>query len=540
MSDLLPPLTVITPAGLKTNHAAIQAAHLDKELCRPGKNNHLKKSRSMNTNEKHHRAILQRIAHRAMLERGLFPDFSIAAIGELDQIQMPHPTNAAAVRDMRTFLWASIDNDDSRDLDQLTLAEALPDGRINIMVAIADVAAIIKAGSAIDEHARHNSTTVYTAAEIFPMLPEKISTDVTSLNFNEDRLAIIVEMSIDTDGSLQDSKIYSAWVRNHAKLAYNSLAGWFDGNGEEPGAISAVKGLAENLKLQNKTAQKLKDFRHVHGALSLETIEAKPVFDGDQLLMLEIEEKNCAKELIEDFMIAANGVTARYLSENNFPSVRRVVRIPKRWDRIVEIAAQLNFVLSEVPDSKALDDFLVMQKAADPLRFPDLSLAVIKLLGAGEYIAEIPGGIAPGHFGLAVKDYAHSTAPNRRFPDLITQRLLKASMNGEAVPYGKEELDILVAHCTQAEDAAKKVERQVGKSAAALLLESKIGEQFDSIVTGASNKGTWVRLLDMPVEGKLMQGFEGLDVGDRLRVKLTSVDIEQGFIDFKKVSSSNY
>jgi exoribonuclease-2 len=494
----------------------------------------------MNTNEKHHRAILQRIAHRVMLERGLFPDFSTAAIGELDQIQMPHPTNAAADRDMRTFLWASIDNDDSRDLDQLTLAEALPDGRINIMVAIADVAAVIKAGSAIDEHARHNSTSVYTAAEIFPMLPEKISTDVTSLNFNEDRHAIIIEMSIDTDGSLRDSKIYSAWVRNHAKLAYNSLAGWFDGNGVEPGAISAVKGLAENLQLQNKTAQKMKDFRHVHGALSLETIDAKPVFDGDQLLMLEIEEKNCAKELIEDFMIAANGVTARYLSENNFPSVRRVVRVPKRWDRIVEIATQLNFVLSEVPDSIALDDFLVKQKAVDPLRFPDLSLAVIKLLGAGEYIAEIPGGIAPGHFGLAVKDYAHSTAPNRRFPDLITQRLLKAAMNGEAVPYSKEELDNLVTHCTQAEDAAKKVERQVGKSAAALLLESKIGEQFDSIVTGASDKGTWVRLLDVPVEGKLMQGFEGLDVGDRLRVKLTSVDIEQGFIDFKKVSSSKY
>jgi exoribonuclease-2 len=276
----------------------------------------------------------------------------------------------------------------------------------------------------------------------------------------------------------------------------------------------------------------------LNGALSLETIEPKPVFDGDQIRVLEVEEKNRAREIIEDFMIAANGVTARYLSSHNFPSLRRVVRVPKRWERIVAIARNHGTRLPLMPDSKALEEFLVKQKASDPLRFPDLSLAIIKLLGAGEYIAELPEEIAPGHFGLAVKDYAHSTAPNRRFPDLVTQRLLKAALAKETVPYQKQELDSLAIHCTEAEDAANKVERQVEKSAAALLLESRIGEQFDSITTGAAQKGTWVRLLSIPVEGKLVQGFEGVDVGDRVRVQLIHVDVEMGFIDFKKVRSS--
>ena len=261
-------------------------------------------------------------------------------------------------------------------------------------------------------------------------------------------------------------------------------------------------GLAENLRVQDRIAQSLKTLRHVQGALSLETIEAKPVFDGDQIRDLEVEEKNRAKELIEDFMIAANGVTARYLAASKFPSIRRVVRTPKRWDRIVELAREHGFKLPRDPDSKALDEFLVKEKTADPLRFPDLSLAVIKLLGSGEYIAEVPGETPPGHFGLAVKDYAHSTAPNRRYPDLVTQRLLKSAIAGQAAPYSSAELDVLAKHFTEAEDAANKVERQVGKSAAALLLESRIGEQFDAIVTGASDKGTWARLLTIPVEGK--------------------------------------
>jgi exoribonuclease-2 len=494
----------------------------------------------MNKNDQNHRDILKGIAHRAMLERGLLPDFSTEALAELGRLQVPSPTTGEKIRDMRSLLWSSIDNDDSRDLDQLTLAEALHGDNIQVLVAIADVDSFIKDGSAIDEHARHNTTSVYTAAEIFPMLPEKVSTDITSLNFNENRLSIVIEMVIDADGSLRDSTIYKAWVCNHAKLAYTSVAAWLDGSGAMPEAIAAVNGLAENLKTQDRVAQKMKGFRHIHGALSLETIESKPVFDGDQIRTLEIEEKNRAREIIEDFMIAANGVTARYLSANKFPSIRRVVRVPKRWDRIVEIAAEYKFKLPNVPDSKALEEFLVEQKAADPLRFPDLSLTVIKLLGSGEYIAEFSDGDAPGHFGLAVKDYAHSTAPNRRYPDLLTQRLLKSALEGKPTPYGKDELDILAAHCTKAEGAANKVERQVEKSAAALLLESRIGEQFDSIVTGASEKGTWVRLFSVPVEGKVVQGFAGLDVGDRVRVQLMSVDVQQGFIDFRKAGSSKH
>jgi exoribonuclease-2 len=492
----------------------------------------------MNANDKQHRAILQSIAHRAMIERGLLPDFSAGALAELGGIQTPAAITGAPVRDLRDLLWASIDNDDSLDLDQLTVAEALPGDKIKILVAVADVDSLVKNGSAIDEHARHNTTSVYTAAEIFPMLPEKLSTNLTSLNFNEERLSIVVEMVIDADGSLQDSDIYRACVRNHAKLAYNSIAGWLEGSGILPEAVAAVKGLDENLRMQYRTAQGLKNFRHVHGALSLETIEAKPVFDGDEIRDLEVETKNRAKEIIEDFMIAANGVTARYLASKKSPSIRRVVRTPKRWDRIVEIAGEHGFKLPVNPDSKALEEFLTKEKEADPLRFPDLSLAVIKLIGAGEYIAELPGDTAPGHFGLAVRDYTHSTAPNRRYTDLITQRLLKAAIGGVSSPYSNDELGVLAIHCTEEEDAANKVERQVSKSAAALLLESRIGEQFDAIVTGASSKGTWVRLLNVPVEGKLVQGFNGMDVGDRMRVQLIDTNVERGFIDFRKIGSA--
>jgi VacB/RNase II family 3'-5' exoribonuclease len=494
----------------------------------------------MNANYKQHRAVLQSIARRAMLERGLLPDFSPEALAELGRIQAPAAMNGEPARDLRDLLWASIDNDDSRDLDQLTVAEAMPGDKVKILVALADVDSLVETGSAIDEHARHNTTSVYTAAKVFPMLPEKLSTDLTSLNFSEERLSIVVEMAIGADGSLQDSDIYRARVRNHAKLAYNSVAAWLDESGPMPEAIAAANGLGENLRLQDRVAQRMKHLRHVHGALGLETMEARPIFDGDEIRDLEVEEKNRAKDLIEDLMIAANGVIARYLTSRNLPSIRRVVRTPKRWDRIVEIAVAHGFKLPDNPDSKALEAFLTKEKAADPLRFPDLSLSVTKLLGAGEYIAELPGDPAPGHFGLAVRDYTHSTAPNRRYTDLITQRLLKAAIAGRSSPYSKDELDTLAEHCTEEEDAADKVERQVGKSAAALLLESRIGEQFDTLVTGASSKGTWVRLLKMPVEGRLVHGFEGIDVGDRIRVQLISVDVERGYIDFRKVGRSEH
>ncbi|MBI5032143.1 MAG: RNB domain-containing ribonuclease [Chloroflexi bacterium] len=491
----------------------------------------------MNSHDNQDRELLQDIARRAMLERGLLPDFSAEALAELDKIQAPATATGRPVSDLRNLLWVSIDNDDSRDLDQLTVAEAMPGDKIKVLVAVADVDALVEDGSAIDAHARHNTTSVYTAAKIFPMLPEQLSTDLTSLNVNEDRLAIVVEMVIGIDGSLQGSDIYRARVRNHAKLAYNSVAAWLEG-GSLPEAIASVNGLAENLRMQDRAAQSMKNLRHVHGALSLETIEARPIFEGDAIRELQAEQKNRAKELIEDFMIGANGVTARYLSSRKFPSIRRVVRTPKRWDRIVAIAGEHKFALPPNPDSKALEEFLTKQKAADPLRFPDLSLAVIKLLGAGEYLAEFANGNAPGHFGLAVKDYTHSTAPNRRYSDLLTQRLLKAAVEGKTSPYSKDGLDVLAKHLTEEEDAANKVERQVEKSAAALLLESKIGEQFDGIVTGASAKGTWARLVTIPVEGKVVHGFEGLDVGDRIRVQLVSTDVERGFIDLTKVGPS--
>jgi exoribonuclease-2 len=487
------------------------------------------------TGDRQHRSILQRIARRAMIDRGLVPDFPIQALAELDKIHGPATRAEESTRDLRNLLWCSIDNDDSRDLDQLTVAEAMPDGAAKILVAIADVDAVVKKRSALDDHARQNTTSVYTVAETFPMLPEKLSTDLTSLNHESDRLAVVIEMVLDEDGSLQRSYLYGATVRNRAKLAYNSVAAWLESNGPMPQGIGAVNGLDENLRLQDRVARKLKALRHLHGALDLETIEARPVFDGDELKDLEADNRNRAKDIIEDFMIAANGVTARTLASKKLPSLRRVVRTPKRWDRIVELAAERSSTLPREPDAKALEQFLVSAKAADPLRFPDLSLSVVKLMGPGEYVVQPPDGSVAGHFGLAVKDYTHSTAPNRRFPDLITQRLLKAAMAGAPPPYTFPELEELAKHCTEEEDAAKKVERQVTKSAAAILLESRIGEQFDAIVTGASDKGSWVRLLHPPIEGRLESGLTGMDVGHRLRVQLVRTDVERGFIDFRRV-----
>ena len=488
-----------------------------------------------NTNDRQHRSILKRIAHRAMIERGLIPDFPVQVLAQLNEIQGPATRTEESVRDLRNLVWCSIDNDDSLDLDQLTVVEANPNGSASVLVAISDVDAIVKKRSALDDHAQQNTTSVYTVAETFPMLPEKLSTDLTSLNYKSDRLAIVIEMVISMDGSLQSSDIYRAMVRNQAKLAYNSVADWLEGNGPMPQMIGTVSGLDENLQLQDRLAQKLKALRHLHGALDLETIEVRPVFSGDELKDLEADNRNRAKYIIEEFMIAANGVTARYLESKQFPSFRRVVRKPKCWDRIIELAAEQGSTLSKEPDSKALEQFLVSAKAADPIGFPDLSLSVIKLLGSGEYVVQLPGGSVTGHFGLAVKDYAHSTAPNRRYPDLITQRLLKAAIMGSPLPYENDELEELAEHCTKEEDEAKKVERQVTKSAAAILLESRIGEQFDAIVTGASEKNAWVRIMHPPIEGRLESGFEGMEVGRRLCVQLVRTDVERGYIDFKRV-----
>jgi exoribonuclease-2 len=470
-----------------------------------------------------------------MVERGLHPDFSPQALAELDGLRGPATQMDKTTRDLRHLPWCSIDNDDSRDLDQLTVSEAMPDKSVKVLVAVADVDALVKKDSSIDEHARENTTSVYTAARIFPMLPEKLSTDLTSLNYASDRQALTVEMVVGEDGALLRSDVYGALVRNHAKLAYNSVAAWLEGTGAVPSEISAIPGLDENLRIQDRVAQRLKTLRHEHGALSLETVEARLVFDADALKDLQAERKNRAKDIIEDLMIAANGVTARFLSARGLPSFRRVVRTPKRWDRIRELASDHGQELPKEPDARSLEVFLTRAQAADPLRFPDLSLAIIKLLGAGEYALEVPGGSSSGHFGLAVQDYSHSTAPNRRYPDLITQRLLKAAIAGQHMPYGNGELSALAKHCTEKEDAAKKVERQVRKSAAAMLLEHRIGEQFEAFVTGAAEKGTWVRLLSPPIEGRLTSGFEGVDVGQRLRVELMRTDVERGYIDFRRV-----
>jgi VacB/RNase II family 3'-5' exoribonuclease len=485
------------------------------------------------------KGALAQIARRAMQAHGFLPDFSADAIRELETVQPVDRGAEFPVLDLRHLLWASIDNDDSLDLDQLTVAEALPDKQVKLCVAVADVDVLVKKNSAIDAHARHNTTSVYTAGRIFPMLPEKLSTDLTSLNYRKDRPAMVVEMVIGDAGVMQESNIYRARVRNQAKLAYNSVAAWLEGKGSMPAAVAAVPGLAENLRLQDRVARQLKALRHEHGALELQTLEARPVFAGDEIQELQADERNRAREIIEDFMIAANGVAARFLHGKKVASLRRMVRSPKRWDRIVEIAAQHDSKLPAQPDSKSLGGFLAAQKAADPLRFPDLSLAVIKLLGPGEYVVEAPDEAAPGHFGLAVKDYTHSTAPNRRFPDLITQRILKAALDGSPISYSRAELAELARHCTERENEANKVERLVTKSAAAMLLSSRIGDRFDAICTGAADKGTWVRIFQPPIEGRLLYGFEGVDVGDRLKVQLVRTDVEKGYIDFKRISSNH-
>ncbi|MBI3803331.1 MAG: RNB domain-containing ribonuclease [Nitrospirae bacterium] len=488
---------------------------------------------AIETKDPQHRPLLQRIADQAMIERGLLPDFSPQALAELRHLQAP--VGPAAPRDLRHLLWCSIDNDDSRDLDQLTVAEALSDGRVKLLVAVADVDAWVKKDSEIDEHARQNTTSVYTVAKIFPMLPEAISTDLTSLNEASERSAIIVEMVLGGDGSFEQSDVYVARVRNQARLTYNDLASWLEQRAPVPPKAGAVPGLIENLQLQDRVAQRMKALRQECGALSFETVEARLVFDDGKVKEVLADKKNQAKEMIENFMIAANGATARFLASKKIPSLRRVVRTPKRWDRIVALASERRFNLPQEPDSKALEAFLTEARAADPVGFPDLSLSIIKLMGPGEYTVEGPGEPSAGHFGLAIRDYTHSTAPNRRYPDLITQRLLKAAIGGEPPPYGSEALSVLAKQCTEKEDAARKVERQVRKSAAALLLASRIGEQFDAIVTGAASKGTWVRLLHPPIEGRLVSGFERVDVGQRVRVQLVRTDVEKGFIDFKRV-----
>ncbi len=476
---------------------------------------------------------LQAMAKRMMQERGFEPDFPPQVPHQLASIKSsPPPLAVDGVRDLRNLLWSSIDNDTSRDLDQIEVAERMSNGDVRVMIGIADVDAFVCRLTPIDQHASRETTTVYTGVINFPMLPEELSTGATSLLEGQDRLALVTEFVVDASGNVNSPKVSRALVRNHAQLQYNSTGAWLEGVALAPAKVAASSELQAQLKLQDEVAQSLKQERFQHGALNIQTDEVRPLVLNDRVVDVVKQQKNRATELIEDFMVAANGVVARLLE--NVSSLRRIVRTPKRWDRIVALAATKGESLPEQPDSKALNDFLLKRKAADPDHFADVSLAVIKLMGPGEYVLERAGEVAPGHFGLAVQDYTHSTAPNRRFADVVTQRLLKAMLAGRPNPYSDDELAAIATNCTQKEDAAKKVEREMSKRLAALAMQNRIGDVFESLVTGKTDHGTFVRILQPHVEGLLAQGDHGLDVGDKLRVRLIRTDVQKGYVDFAR------
>jgi exoribonuclease-2 len=472
-------------------------------------------------------------AHASMIEHGFQPDFPAAAGAQVAAIQAhPEQPAAAGAQDLRSLLWSSIDNDTSKDLDQIEWAEQLPDGRIRVLVGVADVDARVGLGTVLDGHAKSETTSVYTGVKVFPMLPAELSEGMTSLNENEDRVALVIEFSVDQAGTASDGNAYRALVRNHAQLAYNGVGAWLDGSGPVPAKVATSADLAAQLKLQDTAAQRMEGGRFQHGALDLETVETRPVMLADQAVDIVSQNKNRATSLIEEFMVAANGVIARTFEDAGVASIRRIVRVPKRWDRIVEVAQGLGTTLPAAPDSKALNDFLLAQKQKDPVHFPDLSLTVIKLMGPGEYVLVKPNEPSPGHFGLAVQDYTHSTAPNRRFPDVVTQRLLKALFAKAAQPYSADDLNVIAVHCTLMEDNARKVERDMQKRIAAVVLHARIGQSFPAIVTGVNKYGTFVRTLNPHAEGMVVEGGKGLDVGDKVTAKLISTDPQRGFIDF--------
>lgn len=475
---------------------------------------------------------LRRLAEDAMRARGLRAEFSPAALGEA--ASPPPPDTPGEVRDLRHLPWFAIDNHDTLDVDQLSVAELLPGGAVRVRVAIADVHSRVVPGGAVEDHAATNTTSVYTAAGVFPMLPETLSTDLTSLREGQERLSVVVEMDVDTEGVVQASRLYRAAVVNQAQLDYDRVSAWLDGTGPAPRHATTLPALEPQVRLHDALAQRLRECRERRGALQVKTVSPRPVFEGGQLVDLRGDEKNRAKDLIADLMIATNAATAQFLGAAGFPSLRRVVEAPRRWDRLVALAASQGFALQPEPDPRALDAFLRQRRAADPQGFADLSLRVIKMLGPGEYTAVAAGQASPGHFGLALGEYAHSTAPNRRFGDYAIQRLVKAALRGDAPPYSVDELAALARHCTLQEGNANKVERDVLKAAAAYLLQDRIGDTFDAIVTGAAPKGTFVRIARPLIEGRLVRGFEGVDVGDAVRVRLVALDPSHSFIDFER------
>ena len=477
---------------------------------------------------------LSAAARRTMIEHGFEPDFPPAAQNQLKQIEAHQPQPATSVRDLRGLLWSSIDNDTSKDLDQIEYVEAVAGGSYRVLIGIADVDAFVPKGSPIDAHALRETTTVYTGIDIFSMLPEDLSTGLTSLLPDQERAALVCEFTIDAQADITASELYPARVVNKAQLAYPSVGAWLAGSGAAPPKVAASPELQQQLRVQDQIAQSLRRQRFIHGALNLQTIETHPLRLSDSKLDIEADVKNRATQLIEDFMIASNGVVARTLDAKGFSSIRRVVRTPKRWDRIVELAAEKGTTLPANPDSKPLHDFLCEQQQKDPDHFPDLSVAVIKLLGPGEYVLEKPGEPPQGHFSLAVQDYTHSTAPNRRYADLVTQRLVKAMIAGQPSPYSDDELASIAAQCTRMEDAERKVSREMQKRIAAVAFSNRIGQAFDAIVTGVTASGSFVRTIEPPVDGMLVRGQQGVDVGDRLRVTLVRTDPVRGYIDFAR------
>ncbi|HEY0426311.1 MAG TPA: RNB domain-containing ribonuclease [Pyrinomonadaceae bacterium] len=441
-------------------------------------------------------------------------------------------TLAPAVRDLRTLLWSSIDNRTSRDLDQVEYAELLPNGDIRLRVAIADVDAFAPKNSAIDAFAAQNTTSIYAGETVFPMLPAELSNNLTSLLENFDRLAVVTEMIVCEDGNIESTDVYRAVVHNYAKLSYEEIGAWLEDKAELPEAAAKVENLQEQLRLQQKAAMRLQHLRTQKGALEFETIEAAPVISGGVITGIEVVRSNAARKIIENFMIAANVEMAEFLERSGVTSLRRVVKTPERWNRIVEIAASFGENLPDTPDSKALADFLARQKAKDSIHYPDLSLSVIKLIGSGDYTVQIPNEAADGHFGLAVHDYTHSTAPNRRYSDLIVQRLVKATLENKPSPYSLEELEAIAEHCNERESAARKVERQMRKTIAASVMATHIGEEFEAIVTGKTHGGTFARIIEPPVDGRIVEGEERLQVGEKVRVRLLATNAENGFIDF--------
>jgi len=490
----------------------------------------------MDSRHRFHRSDLVRIATEAMRERGLEPEFPERALRELEAIEGPGHDGDPGIRDLTALPWCSIDNDDSRDLDQLTACGAMGGGAVKIFVAVADVDVLVRKNSAIDQHARTNTTSVYTSARVFPMLPERLCTDLTSLNPGQERLALVTEMVVDPQGAVAHCTVHRARVRNQAQLAYDAVAAWIEGEGPLPEAARAVPGLDEQLRMQDAVAQRMRARRRAEGSLDFETFQPRAVFEGDRVVDIRQQAQNRARQLIEEFMIATNTCTARFLAQHGGGALRRVVRSPERWLRIVEVARKYGASLPGEPDSQALQQFLAQQRQRDPLRFPDLSLVIVKLMGSGEYVVEHPRGEPIGHFGLAVRDYTHSTAPNRRYPDLITLRMVKALLTGASAPYGEAELALLAEHCTQQEDAAQKVERSVRKSEAALYLQGLLGQRFDAVVTGRTESATWVRIFTPPAEGLLVSGDASLEVGQKIRVKLVDTNVEHGFIDFAQVA----